>query len=330
MDPQAQAQLRAVVFNVQRFSIHDGPGIRTTVFFKGCPLRCQWCHNPESHQGQPELAFYADRCRASGRCVSVCPNGALELDKKELNGLQIDRQKWQVCGTCTSQCGYGALEVVGQDMSLDQLLAQIRRDLPFYQATDGGVTLSGGEATQQLPFIQALVRSCQERNISVGLQTCGAFRWASVEPLLPLLQFVHYDLKVMAPEQHKRLTGADNRGIIDNATKIAVTAVPVTFRVPLIPGHTDGADNLRAIAAFLRDIDVKTAQLLAYHPLGEIKSRRLGQSPTPRQGAGRAPRQGAGRAPSAPRDRAAEQASMWRAVELFREQGIEPVVDEAF
>ena len=176
-------EAEAIVFDVQRFSVHDGPGIRTTVFFKGCPLRCRWCQNPESLRPQPEIAFYADRCHNSRDCGPACPQEALQW-----NGDRIIRQRCDACGRCAEACAYEALRVVGRKVSADALLEEVLRDVAFYRTSGGGVTLSGGEPTLQMEFIGAFARRCRERGVSVGLQTCGFFRWDSVRGAPSLLR----------------------------------------------------------------------------------------------------------------------------------------------
>ena len=179
--------LQALVFNVQRFSVHDGPGIRTTVFFKGCPLRCRWCQNPESLRPAAEVAWHSDRCQGSQACGPACPQDAIQLD----GGVpRLDRARCDGCGACADACASRAFEVVGRRVGVEELLAEVQRDAPFYESSGGGVTLSGGEATSQAAFVLAFTRRCVEEGLRVGLQTCGATRWETLEELLPSLAFV--------------------------------------------------------------------------------------------------------------------------------------------
>ncbi len=263
--------MRALIFNVQRFSVHDGPGIRTTVFFKGCPLRCRWCQNPESLEPGPELAFYAERCQATGDCVTACPREVLRHD-----GERVVREDCDACGECVERCPYDALRVIGRIVSLEELVAEVARDRPFYRSSGGGVTLSGGEATLQMEFIVAFASRCQEMGIEVVLQTCGAFGWESLAPHLERFELIHFDLKVMDSKLHRRLTGAANRPILGNARRLVAAGAEVRFRMPVIPEHTDDEPNLRRIAAFLTELGVPRLELLAYHRMGEVKSARLG------------------------------------------------------
>ncbi len=270
---------RGWVFNVQRFSVHDGPGIRTTVFFKGCPLRCVWCQNPESHSKRPQLMVYADRCRDDGHCQAACPAGALAGGGPI--STRLKRQDCDACGQCVPACPFGALQVVGRQVTAAELTQEVLRDRAFYDASGGGVTVSGGEPTLQRPFLARFVRGCADAGLSVGLQTCGAFSWRAFAPLLPALAFVHYDLKLIDPKAHRRLTGADNRRILANARRLARSGLDVTFRMPLVPDCTDSLQNLHDVAAFLHDIDVGGIELLAYHRMGVVKTARLGAAPPP-------------------------------------------------
>jgi pyruvate formate lyase activating enzyme len=260
-----------LIFDVQRFSVHDGPGIRTTVFFKGCPLRCPWCQNPESLKPHPEMAFYADRCRNTGNCIKECPHEAVQRGED-----RIARQRCNACGLCVPACPLGALQKIGRSVSIDALLQEVLRDRPFYDSSGGGVTLSGGEATMQMEFAAAFARRCRQSGLSVGLQTCGTFRWEVFEPYLSLFEFIHFDLKLMDPEAHRTIIGADNQTILANAGRLLEAGAPVFFRMPVIPGHTDTKTNLRDVASFLRERHVGRIHLLAYHSMGESKRPHLG------------------------------------------------------
>ncbi len=233
--------MKGLVFDVQRFSVHDGPGIRTTVFFKGCPLTCAWCQNPESMRREPEVAYYEERCRD----LKDCEKGG--------------------------ECPYGARKAVGRWVGVDKLYNEVARDVPFYDSSGGGVTLSGGEPTLQLDFVIKFAKRCASEGLSVGLQTSGAFGYASIGPLLGYLSFVHFDLKLMDAAEHKRLTGTDNKTILENARKLVADDVEVVFRSPVVPGLTDTVENLDAIAAFVLEQGHRRLHLLRYHPMGEAK-----------------------------------------------------------
>jgi len=262
---------RGLVYDIQRFSVHDGPGIRTTVFFKGCPLRCRWCQNPESLRPRIEIAFFADRCRSSGECLPTCPAGALA------EGVgRVVRERCDGCGACVPSCAWGALQQVGRDWGAEDLAAEVARDAPFFRASAGGATLSGGEPTLQMDFATDLARRLRARGVGVGLQTCGAFAWDAFSPLLAALDFVHFDLKHSDPEAHRRWTGSDNEVILENARRLASSGAPVSFRMPVVPGVNDGTENLAATAAFLASVGVPRLHLLAYHSMGEAKLARVG------------------------------------------------------
>ena len=266
--------LRGLVYDVQRFSVHDGPGIRTTVFFKGCPFRCAWCQNPESLQPEVELSVDLARCHGLGECRATCAalaDGPARLDRRACDG----------CGRCVPACPYGALRVVGRSVGVDELVAEVSRDTPFYAASGGGVTLSGGEPTLQLPFAVAFARACHAAGLTVGLQTCGAFRWIDFAPHLGAFDFVHFDLKLVDGARHRTHTGADPRVVLDNARALVAAGACVTFRTPVVPGLNDGEDDLRALAEALRALGTPRLTLLAYHAMGEAKLPRIGMPLAP-------------------------------------------------
>ncbi|MDY6878503.1 MAG: glycyl-radical enzyme activating protein [Chloroflexota bacterium] len=263
-----------ITFNVQRFSTEDGPGIRTTVFFKGCPLRCAWCHNPEGLSPRPELLWYDVRCIGASDCLSACTEGALELTSQ---GMQIDRAKCTACGDCAAACPAGALEVIGREWKPEELFAEVDKDTVFYETSGGGVTLSGGEPMHQADFVLALCRLCQEAGLHVALDTCGTVTWERYERVLPLLDLVLYDLKIFDTEHHRASTGVDNGLILENARRIAAAGKPMWIRTPVIPGHTASVTNIAALGDFIA-AELPTIQrwdLLAYTDLGQPKYHRL-------------------------------------------------------
>lgn len=261
-------------FNVQRFSTEDGPGIRTTVFLKGCPLHCAWCHNPEGISPRPELVWYGGRCIGVRDCLSVCPVDALELTPQ---GMRIDRLRCDACGACAEVCPAAALEVIGRTWTPEELLVEVQKDAIFFETSGGGVTLSGGEPMAQFDFLLAFCRLCREAELHVALDTCGVASWAHYEKVLPLVSLVLYDLKIWDRERHKATTGVDNEQILENARRIAATAVPMWIRSPVIPGFTADEANIAALGAFITDElpAVERWDLLAYTNLGGPKYRRL-------------------------------------------------------
>jgi pyruvate formate lyase activating enzyme len=262
------------VFNIQKFSTEDGPGIRTTVFMKGCSLRCRWCHNPEGLSPHPQLVWYDVRCIGARRCAEACPADALELTP---DGMRIDRDRCSPCDLCAEACPSGALEIIGRLWTPEDLLAQVAKDKPFYETSGGGVTVSGGEPAMQPDFLEAFFPLCHEAGIATALDTCGNADWSVYERLLPHVDLVLYDLKVWDRERHHEATGAYPDRILANAVAIAERGVPMWVRTPIIPGYTDDEENIRALAAFISERlpTVQRWDLLAYSNLGRAKYLRL-------------------------------------------------------
>ncbi|MBC7226524.1 MAG: glycyl-radical enzyme activating protein [Thermoflexales bacterium] len=267
-------QPTGITFNIQRFSTEDGPGIRTTVFLKGCPLRCAWCHNPEGLSPRPELVWYDVRCIGARDCLRACPVGALELTPA---GMRIDRERCTVCGECARACPAAALEVIGREWTPEALFAEIEKDRVFYETSGGGVTFSGGEPMRQSDFVREVARLCREAGISVALDTCGAAPWERYEEVLPFMDLVLYDLKIWDPDRHRAATGVDNARILENARRIAAAGHPMWIRTPVIPSYTADEANIAALAAFIADElpSVQRWDLLAYTNLGQPKYHRL-------------------------------------------------------
>jgi pyruvate formate lyase activating enzyme len=263
-----------IVFNIQRFSTEDGPGIRTTVFLKGCPLRCAWCHNPEGLSPRPELVWYEVRCIGVRDCIGACPEDVLALTPE---GMYIDRERCIACGACAEACPAAALEVIGREWTAEEVFAEVKKDVTFYETSSGGVTLSGGEPMRQLDFILALARLCREADICVALDTCGAAPWERYERVLPLVDLVLYDLKILDAGRHRADTGMDNERILGNARRIAAAGKPMWIRTPVIPGYTADEGNIAALGEFIaRELPtVERWDLLAYTNLGQPKYRRL-------------------------------------------------------
>lgn len=264
----------ATLFNLQQFSTEDGPGIRTTVFFKGCPLRCAWCHNPEGLRPAPELMWYDVRCIGARQCLQVCPEDALRLDAE---GMHIDRQRCTTCGECAQACPSAALEVIGKKWTISALMDELLKDQVFYETSGGGVTLSGGEPMLQVAFLCALLPRLARAGIHVALDTCGALPWERYESVLPWVSLVLLDLKIMDAGRHRQATGANNALILENARRIAAMGKPIWVRTPVIPGYTDDLENIRAIGDFIRQElpTIERWDLLAYTNLGRPKYHRL-------------------------------------------------------
>jgi pyruvate formate lyase activating enzyme len=270
--------VRGVVFNIQRFSLHDGPGIRTTVFLKGCPLACFWCQNPESQSGAPEMLLDRRKCTLCGECREACPNGAVRLERGK---AVFDRARCRGCGCCVSVCPNEARAISGKGMTVDEVMEEALKDVKFYWRSDGGVTLSGGEPLAQPRFAGELLRRCKEEGLHTTLDTCGYAPWPKIRCLLDQVDLVLFDLKHMDAANHAAATGRDNRLILENAKRIAARK-PMRIRIPLIPGFNDDPDAVREICRFAKDeLGDPPIDLLPYNRLGEIKYEFLDKPYTP-------------------------------------------------
>jgi pyruvate formate lyase activating enzyme len=262
-----------LIFNIQRFSLHDGPGIRSTVFMKGCPLHCKWCSNPESINAYPEIMTYDTKCIRCERCVQVCPKEAITIVE---DMRKIDRSNCDLCMECVKACTSGAIEEVGKYMSVDEVVEEVTKDLLFYKNSGGGVTLSGGEPLIQWGFAVEILRRCREQGIHTALDTSGHTDWGIMEQILEYVDLVLFDIKHMNPGKHKEGTGVDNALILDNAVRTA-GKVRTWIRVPVITGYNDSESNIRELAEFITKMPIEKVSLLPYHSWGEQKYQRLGK-----------------------------------------------------
>ena len=270
---------RATVVKIQRFSLHDGPGVRTTVFLKGCPLVCRWCSNPETQSAAPQLLLHRALCDHCGKCVPLCPAGALTLFGER---LVIDRQRCTACGICAATCTREALSICGEDMTASQVLAEIKKDAVFFDE-EGGVTVSGGEPLLHPAFLVELATGLKQAGIPVILDTSGYADTAVVARIAPLFDEVFFDVKTLCANRHLVYTGVDNRQILANLKQIAAAGIPVSLRYPLIPTVNDGEADLRRLAELAKSLPrYKQAYLLPYHSFGSMKYDMLDQ-PYPMQ-----------------------------------------------
>ena len=261
------------VFNIQRYSIHDGPGVRTTVFLKGCPLSCLWCHNPEGISRQPEIIFRENRCNLCGECLKICPTNAIS----SLDGLiAIDDERCNRCGRCEDVCTAGALEIAGKEMSVDQILGEVEKDIPFYDQSGGGVTFSGGEPLLQPGFLHELLMACREREIHVALDTTGFAPTEIVQNVAPLVNLFLFDIKLVDSRRHLAATGVENGLILKNLRSLALDSHQIAIRVPIIPTINDDDENILAIGELASSLRSKQrVDILPYHKIAAEKYRRL-------------------------------------------------------
>jgi pyruvate formate lyase activating enzyme len=267
-------KVRGVVFDAERFSLHDGPGLRTCLFFKGCGLHCGWCSNPESQRRTTDIAVFVNQCFGCGDCLLECEPGALKLEAGKVHWTEsvCDR-----CGNCVRVCAANAIQTIGEELGATEALGRILRDAAFFRQ-GGGVTLTGGEPALQPAFAEAVLRLAREEGLHTAMETCGYAPWSDYEPLLPHLNLVLFDIKHMDPVRHKQATGVDNERILENARRIADSRVPTIIRVPLIPGFNANRQDLSAIAGFVNGLkNVREIHLLPYHTLGRAKYQALGR-----------------------------------------------------
>lgn len=258
-----------IVFDIKKYSINDGPGIRTTIFLKGCPLHCEWCHNPESQSPRPEMIFRPGRCDLCGACLEACQHAAITWS---LDGPLTNREACQRCGECAEVCYSEARQMVGRQMSLPEVMAEIRQDLVFYEESGGGVTLSGGEPLFQKNFSLAILKTCHKQNIHTVLDTCGYASWQAFEQVAPYVDLFLYDLKAIDPVKHLQYTGQSNESILANLERLSHLGANLLVRIPVIPGVNADNHEMKQIGAYLSSLPhPPPVELLAYHNIAESK-----------------------------------------------------------
>lgn len=261
------------VFDIKRFSIHDGPGIRSTVFLKGCPLSCHWCHNPESQQSAPELILRPERCISCGTCIKACLNGA--ITQKDDTYL-TNRSLCKVCGVCVDVCYADAREIVGKELAADKVLEEVLKDILFYKQSGGGVTFSGGEPLHQPEFLENLLQVSKKKGLHTTLDTCGYAPWDVILRMMPYLDLILYDIKILDDCLHKKYAGVSNKQILENLSSLVDYGTELVIRYPVLPGINDSDKQIRELGEYLKELNgISRVDLLPYHELSAGKYRRL-------------------------------------------------------
>ena len=247
--------MKATIFEIQRTSFVDGPGIRTTVFFKGCNMKCKWCHSPESQQPQPQLMYYKNKCTGCGKCMEVCP---------------FNLKKCELCGECVKHCPHEARKICGRECTIDEIFTEVSKDKLFYDTSGGGVTFSGGECMLQIDFLAEILKKCRENGINTAVDTAGNVPWDYFEKILPYTDLFLYDIKAVDNALHIAGTGVSNKKILENLVKLAPKS-DIIIRIPIIGGYNDNAEEMKQIAEYLKPLHISKAELLPYHGMAKNK-----------------------------------------------------------
>ena len=272
MDKSTEIQVnrdkKGIIFDIKRFATGDGPGIRSLVFLKGCPLMCKWCANPESQRTEPEIIYYRNKCTGCNKCVEKCPTQAIKHDQKY--GLIIDREKCTTCGKCMEVCYYGARELIGKDMSVSEVMEIIHKDKKYYDNSGGGVTLTGGEPLLQPEFTKELLKACKKSGINTAIETSGSAKWQYLNEILPYLDLIFYDFKHIDSELHRQYTGVDNERILENLRKVNDTFEgEIIVRIPFITDINDSEENqIRMYKHISQFNKIKKIEIMPYHRFG--------------------------------------------------------------
>jgi pyruvate formate lyase activating enzyme len=266
-----RSDVQGLIFDVMRFSLHDGPGIRTAVFLKGCPLDCWWCHNPEGLRSERELIYFADRCVRCGDCVTACPHHAISWNGGPVHNLEVCEKT----GKCAAACPAGATQMVGRWVTVDQIVEELAKDQIFFDESGGGVTFSGGEPLLQARFLEAVLEECRARRIHTAVETCGVANQAALIRVARNADLFLYDIKFIDPEKHRKYTGASNENILTNLRALAAQHKNIVVRMPVIPSINDDEENSEDVARFLKTARLSRLDLLPYHQIGGEKYERL-------------------------------------------------------
>ena len=265
---------RAMIFNIQKFSLHDGPGIRTTVFFKGCPLKCLWCHNPESQGIKREMLYDREKCVRCGMCAKVCPQKAITSAN---DSVMTDVKKCDFCGECVIYCIPGARQIAGKEYTVEDVVTEALKDKVFYEESDGGVTLSGGEPLVYIDFVEELLQRLKDEEIHTAIDTCGAAPFEHLERAAKHTDLFLYDLKLIDDAKHKKFTGASNQGIIENLQKLTQIHDNVHLRMPIIEGVNAESTHIERTIKLIDRLNIRQVDLLPYHAIAKHKYTKLGR-----------------------------------------------------
>jgi pyruvate formate lyase activating enzyme len=277
--PRHSGEVTGLVSDFQRFSIHDGPGIRTIVFLKGCPLHCAWCQNPETLSHKPEIMLVPGNCIGCGKCLEACPNDCIIHAAGRVSAIDRALCALPECGRCQNVCYANAINICGRYLTVKEVMDEVERDEEFYFRTGGGVTFSGGEPFAQPRFLERLAREARKRKLHSAIETCGYSQFETMRPILELMDIVLYDVKHMDPESHRLGTGVANGLILDNLKRVDSLGIPIRVRLPLVPGFNDSAENIRATASFVAGLaNLEALDILPYHRMGEPKWGQLGET----------------------------------------------------
>lgn len=268
-------EIKGLIYSIQKFAVHDGPGIRTLIYMKGCPLSCVWCSSPQSQKPEPEIIYYEVRCKKCGSCIEACPVKAISMTE---DGIKIDRVICNGCGECAEICQNQALEFAGREVTVAELFGEINKDSGFFRRSGGGITVGGGEPTMQPEFVAEFLKRCKQNNIHTAIETCGFVSWENLEKILNYVDLVYMDIKHMDSAVHEKLTSVPNTLILENIRKASALHTMI-IRIPVVPGYNDSDDNIIATVKFASQLgaNLLRVELLPYHKFGSQTYGRIGR-----------------------------------------------------